>query len=134
MNGLGIRCFGCRGSIKRSSRGPCTEFDSDSPAVAQLGLAQTQLIASNPQAGSVVHHNSVMFWLRFNKRIENAQCNLSLVTPAGENRALMLQAQNASDQIQASGTDLRQGSYVLNWQVETPGNPTTRGAVNFSVR
>ena len=102
--------------------------------LAQFGLAQTQLVASNPQAGSVVHRNSIMFWLRFNKRIENAQCSLSLVTPAGENRTLMLQAQTASDQIQASGTDLRQGSYALNWQVETPGNPVTSGAVNFSVR
>jgi methionine-rich copper-binding protein CopC len=101
--------------------------------LAQLGLAQTQLIASNPQAGSVIHRNSIMFLLRFNKRVENAQCSLSLQTPAGENRTLTLQAQIASDQIQASGTDLGQGSYVLNWQVETPGKPTTRGAVNFSV-
>ena len=102
--------------------------------LAQFGLAQTQLVASNPQAGSVIHHNSIQVWLRFNKRIENGQCSLSLHTPEGGNRNLTLQAQIASDQVQALGTGLGQGSYVLNWQVETPGKPATRGTVNFSVR
>ena len=103
--------------------------------LAQFSLAQTQLIASNPQSGSVIHRNSVVFWLRFNRRIENQQCSLfSLQTPAGQNRNLTLQAQTVSDQVQAFGSDLGQGSYVLNWQILTPGKPAMRGSVNFSVR
>lgn len=102
--------------------------------LVQPGLAQTQLVASNPPAGGVIRHNSSTFWLRFNRRIENAQCSLRLQTPAGENRSLAPQAQIASDQIQALGTNLGKGSYVLNWQIEIPGEPATGGAVNFSVR
>ncbi|MGC2403478.1 MAG: copper resistance protein CopC [Acidobacteriaceae bacterium] len=101
--------------------------------LVQPGLAQTQLVASNPPAGGVIRLNSITFWLRFNKRIENAQCSLTLQTPA-ENRSLALQAQIASDQVQAFATNLGKGSYSLNWQVETPGKPATSGAVAFSVR
>jgi methionine-rich copper-binding protein CopC len=102
--------------------------------LAQSALAATQLIASNPQTGAIVSRHSISFWLRFNKRIENAQCFVSLQMPTGEYRTLQLQAQTSSDQIEASGTDLRSGSYALNWQVETPGDPVTSGTVSFSVR
>jgi methionine-rich copper-binding protein CopC len=102
--------------------------------LAQSALAATQLVASNPQTGAIVSRHNISFWLRFNKRIENPQCSLSLQMPTGEYRTLQLQAQAASDQIEASGTDLRSGSYVLNWQIQTPGDPVTRGTVSFSVR
>jgi methionine-rich copper-binding protein CopC len=97
-------------------------------------LAATQLLASNPQTGAVVSRHDISFWLRFNKRIENAECSVSLQMPTGEYRTLQLQAQTASDQIEAFGTDLRAGSYALTWQIQIPEEPVTRGTVNFSVR
>jgi methionine-rich copper-binding protein CopC len=102
--------------------------------LVQPALAATQLLASNPQTGAIVSRHNISFWLRFNKRIENAQCSVSLQMPTGEYRTLPLQAQTASDQIEASGTDLRSGSYALNWQIQTAGDPVTRGTVTFSVR
>src|SRR5271163_4196181 len=83
--------------------------------LGQSALAATQLVASNPRTGTVVSGHDISFSLRFNKRIENAQCSLSLQLPTGEFRTLQLQAQTSSDQIEASGTNLRSGSYVLNW-------------------
>ena len=102
--------------------------------LGQSALAATQLVASNPQTGAIVSRHNISFWLRFNKRVENAQCSVSLQMPTGEHRTLPLQAQTASDQIEASGTDLRSGSYVLNWQILTPEEPATSGTVSFSVR
>src|SRR5271155_1281275 len=36
--------------------------------LAQSALAQTQLVASNPQMGAVIRRHDITLWLRFNKR------------------------------------------------------------------
>jgi methionine-rich copper-binding protein CopC len=102
--------------------------------VAQAALAQIQLVASNPQMGAVIHRHDTMFLLRFNKRVDNTQCVVSLQTPTGEQRALSLQGQTASDQIESSGTSLASGSYLLNWRIKTTGGTMMSGTVSFSVR
>jgi methionine-rich copper-binding protein CopC len=102
--------------------------------LARFGLAQTQLVASDPQMGAVIRRHSIVFSLRFNHRVEASQCSLSLRMPTAEQRALSLQAQTASDRIEAPGINLGSGSYVLSWQIKTPGAPATVGTVNFSVR
>ena len=102
--------------------------------LAQSALAQIELVASNPQTGAVLHRHDIMFSLRFNKHIDNTQCTVSLKMPGGEQRALSLQAQTASDEIEASGTNLGSGSYVLTWQIKPPGDPVLSGTVSFGVR
>jgi methionine-rich copper-binding protein CopC len=102
--------------------------------LAQPALAQIELVASNPQTGAVVHRHDIMFSLRFNKRIDNTQCSVSLKAPNGEQRALLLQLQTTSDEVEASGINLGTGSYVLNWQIKSPGNAVMTGTVTFSVR
>jgi methionine-rich copper-binding protein CopC len=104
------------------------------PLLAQSALAQIGLVASNPQMGAVIRRHDIMFSLRFNKRIGNTQCSISLKMPNGEQRALSLQAQTASDEIEASGINLGIGPYVLSWQIKTPGDPVMTGTVSFSVR
>jgi methionine-rich copper-binding protein CopC len=101
--------------------------------LAQSALAQIELVASNPQTGAVLRRHDIRFSLRFNKRIDNTQCSVSLKMPSGEQRVLSLQAQTASDEIEASGANLGSGSYVLNWQINPPGDPVLRGTVSFSV-
>ena len=101
--------------------------------LAQSALAQIELVASNPQTGAVLHRHDIMFSLRFNKRIDNNQCSVSLTMPNGEQRALSLQTQTTSDEVEASGVNLGTGSYVLNWQIKS-GDPVMTGTVSFSVR
>jgi methionine-rich copper-binding protein CopC len=102
--------------------------------LAQSALAQIELVASNPQMGAVLRRRDIMFSLRFNKRVDNTECTVSLKMPNGEQRTLSLQAQTASDEIEASGANLGSGSYVLNWQINPPGDPVMTGTVSFSVR
>jgi methionine-rich copper-binding protein CopC len=102
--------------------------------LAQSALAQIQLVASNPQMGAVIRSHDIMFLLRFNKRVDNTQCVVSLQPPTGEQQVLSLQGQTASDQIESSGTNLASGSYVLNWQIKTTGGPMMSGTLSFSVR
>jgi methionine-rich copper-binding protein CopC len=75
-----------------------------------------------------------MLLLRFNRRIENAQCSLSLQMPTLETRTLPLKPQIASDEIEASGTGLKPGPYVLDWQITQPEGPAASGTVSFTVR
>jgi methionine-rich copper-binding protein CopC len=100
----------------------------------QSALAQIELVASNPQMAAVIRRHDIMFSLRFNKRIDNTQCSISLRMPNGEQRELSLQAQTASDEVEASRINLGSGSYVLNWQTKTPGDPVMTGTVSFTVR
>jgi methionine-rich copper-binding protein CopC len=102
--------------------------------LGQPALAQIELVASNPQTGAVLHRHDIMFSLRFNKRIDKTQCSVSLKTPNGEQRALSLQMQTTSDEVEASGINLGTGSYVLNWQIKSPGDSVMTGTVTFSVR
>jgi len=99
-----------------------------------VAWAHAILVASNPEANSIVNGPKIDVVLKFNVRIDATRSVLRLVGDDGDGRSLSLQAGQASNEIQASAGDVRPGKYKLFWQVLASDGHITRGEVPFSAR
>jgi len=99
-----------------------------------VAWAHAILVASSPEANSIVNGPKIDVVLKFNVRIDATRSVVRLVGDDGAIKSLNPQRGNASNVIQASVGDVRPGRYKLSWQVLASDGHITRGEVPFSAR
>ena len=99
-----------------------------------VAWAHAILVASRPEANSIVNGPKIDIVLKFNVRIDATRSVVRLVSDDGATKPLNPLPGNASNVIQTSATDVRPGKYKLSWQVLASDGHITRGDVPFSAR
>ena len=99
-----------------------------------VAWAHAILVASRPEANSVVNGPRIDVVLEFNVRIDATRSVVRLVSDDGASKPLNPLPGNAPNVIQTSATDVRAGKYKLSWQVLASDGHITRGEVPFSAR
>ena len=96
--------------------------------------AHAILVASSPEANSIVTGPNIDITLKFNVRIDGTRSVVRLVTADGTARALSLLPGTAFNVISASASNVTPGRYKLAWQVLASDGHITRGEVPFSAK
>jgi len=91
-------------------------------------------LSSTPAQNETVSGPDVAVKVRFNSRIDAKRSTLILLTPAGEQRPLVIKGAAAGDSLASEAKGLKSGSYTLRWQVLATDGHITRGEVPFSVK
>ncbi len=99
-----------------------------------VAWAHAILVASRPEANSIVNGPKVDIVLKFNVRIDATRSVVRLLSDEGASKPLKALPGNASNVIQTSATDVQPGKYKLSWQVLASDGHITRGEVPFSAR
>jgi methionine-rich copper-binding protein CopC len=92
------------------------------------------LLSAAPAANQAVSGPDVLFNLQFNSRIDAKRSRLTIVGADGQQQSLQIEAQRSADTLQTEAKGLRQGSYVLRWQVLAADGHITRGEFPFRVQ
>ena len=92
------------------------------------------LLFAIPAAKQVVNGPDVPIRLRFNSRIDARRSRIMLVASDGAQTALTITKQASPDTLSAEAKELKQGSYVLRWQVLANDGHITRGEVPFQIQ
>lgn len=101
---------------------------------AGVAWAHAILLASTPEANSVVNGPSIDVTLKFNVRIDSKRSLIRLVSADGDTRSLAPLPGTASNIILARANDVKPGKYKLSWQALASDGHITRGEVPFSAR
>lgn len=101
---------------------------------ATVAWGHAILVASSPEANSIVSGPNIDITLKFNVRIDSARSVLRLVNDSGMERALSLAPGKASNVVSATANDVTPGKYKLAWQVLASDGHITRGEVPFSAK
>jgi len=99
-----------------------------------VAWAHAILMASRPEANSVVNGPKIDVVLKFNVRIDATRSVVRLVSEDGASKPLKPLPGNAPNVIQTNATDVRPGKYKLSWQVLASDGHITRGDVPFTAR
>jgi methionine-rich copper-binding protein CopC len=102
--------------------------------VPRVASAHAVLVQSSPAANSTLHGPDVPISIRYNSRVDGSRSSLSLVSPDGQAKSLMLEKQSSPDTLTAKATGLASGKYVIHWQVLAPDGHITRGQIPFTVQ
>jgi methionine-rich copper-binding protein CopC len=97
-------------------------------------FAHAILLSAVPAAKQVVHGPDVPIKLKFNSRIDAQRSRLTLVSAGTAQIALVIEKQEAPDELSAHAQGLKPGSYILRWQVLANDGHITRGEVPFQVQ
>jgi methionine-rich copper-binding protein CopC len=103
-------------------------------AASPAAFAHAILIEASPAARSTVSGPDLEVRLRFNSRIDAPRSHLTLMGPARQSRALILERQTAPEMLSAKAAGLSPGAYKLRWQVLAADGHITRGEVPFQVK
>jgi copper resistance protein C len=101
---------------------------------ATVAWGHAILVASSPEANSIVSGPNIDISLKFNVRIDSARSVLRLVNDSRMERTLSLAPGKASNVVSATATDVTPGKYKLAWQVLASDGHITRGEVPFSAK
>ena len=101
---------------------------------ATVAWGHAILVASSPEANSIVSGPNIDITLKFNVRIDSARSVLRLVNDSGMERTLAMAPGKASNMLSATATDVTPGKYKLAWQVLASDGHITRGEVPFSAK
>lgn len=101
---------------------------------AGTALAHAVLLEAVPPLRGAVSGPDVVFRLRFNSRIDAARSALKLVLPDGKVRQLTMDHQSSPDSLNAKSAEMKNGRYLLQWQVLAADGHITRGEIPFEVR
>jgi methionine-rich copper-binding protein CopC len=97
--------------------------------------AHAILLESSPSEGAVLAESPTLIWLRFNSRLENPLCRLTLISEDGRRYDLPNpQAQEVSPgQLRYRLPHLPAGAYNLRYSVVATDGHTTEGVVHFRI-
>jgi methionine-rich copper-binding protein CopC len=96
-------------------------------------LAHAIIVAAEPAGGAVLHGPKAQVLLRFNSRIDVERSRLTLMSPDGTARPLVLAPSDGPDTLAATMDGLGAGAYRLRWQVLAVDGHITRGDIPFTV-
>lgn len=99
-----------------------------------VAWAHAILVASVPEANSIVNGPSVDVALKFNVRIDARRSLIRLVSDEGAAQTLTLVPGNTPNVILAKANDVRPGKYKLSWQALASDGHITRGEIPFSAK
>lgn len=99
-----------------------------------VAWAHAILVASSPEANSIVNGPNIDITLKFNVRVDVTRSFVRLLNTDGAARSLSLLKGNAPNVILATANDVKPGKYKLSWQVLASDGHITRGEVPFSAR
>jgi methionine-rich copper-binding protein CopC len=102
-------------------------------AFPQIALAHALLVASSPQANSVVHGSQLAISLKFDSRVDASRSLLTLVAPDGRSRTLTQGNQAGPSNLNAQAESLKPGAYTIRWQALSSDGHITRGEIPFRV-
>ena len=102
--------------------------------IARVASGHAILLAARPAAGQVVRGPRVDFTLRFNSRIDAQRSRITLVNPEVKPLSLPIRSQSSPDSLTSQANGLKNGNYILQWQVLATDGHITRGEVRFQVR
>jgi len=91
------------------------------------------LMSATPVIGQVVHRSDLEVSLRFNSRVDVKRSRIILVPQGGSPRALELREQSSPDSLISQIRGLKNGAYILRWQVLAVDGHISRGEVPFRV-
>src|SRR5271167_3128795 len=94
---------------------------------APLAQAHAILLSSTPAAKSTVDGPDLTVSLKYNSRIDAKRSRLTLVSPSGEEKTLVIATQSPSEVLEAPAKGLKSGAYILRWQVLAVDGHITRG-------
>jgi methionine-rich copper-binding protein CopC len=95
-------------------------------------LAHPILLASTPEAGSVVSRVPARIVLRFNNRVEKALCRVALVTSGGRATPLDVAAGEGSDaEVVAAMPAIEPGTYKVEWRALSADGHFVSGSFSF---
>ena len=96
--------------------------------------AHAVIITSVPAVGAIVRTDEGDVALHYNSRIDHQRSRLTLISPDGKGRPLVIAPDSAPDVVVAKMSDLGPGQYRLRWQVLAIDGHMTRGDIPFSVK
>jgi copper resistance protein C len=99
-----------------------------------LAYAHAIVVSATPRPNDVLNGPDVEVKLRFNSRIDATRSRLTLLTPDGEQRSLLITPASPPDSLLSAAKELKAGSYILRWQVLAEDGHITRGEVPFRIR
>lgn len=102
--------------------------------LAGVAWAHAILVASVPEANSIVDGPSFDVALKFNVRIDARRSLIRLVSADGAAQTLDLVPGNTPNVILAKAKDVRPGKYKLSWQALASDGHITRGEIPFSAK
>ncbi len=95
--------------------------------------AHSSLVEASPQEGATVSGDAIAIRLRFDSRIDPRFSALTLYRPDGGQAALTLQAGSPPAVLEAAGTGLGEGRYLLRWRVLGVDGHASQGQIHFNV-
>ena len=101
---------------------------------AAVAWGHAILVASSPEANSVVRGPSIDITLKFNVRIDSTRSVLRLVNDSGMEQTLALAPGKGPNVVSANASNVTPGKYKLAWQVLASDGHITRGEVPFSAK
>ncbi len=102
--------------------------------ITSFASAHSSLLKAIPDEGANVPSGDVSFELRFDSRLDSRFSQLILFGPHGSQSALTLSAGDEPGVLKATGTRLREGSYLLHWRVLSVDGHAAQGLIQFKVR
>ena len=91
------------------------------------------LQSATPRANQAVNGPDIPVRLRFNSRVDGKRSRMTLVAADGTQRPVSIEGQTSPELLAGQAIGLKQGSYVLRWQVLAVDGHITRGEVPFQV-
>jgi copper resistance protein C len=99
----------------------------------RVALAHAVLVSSQPGVNSTVSGPEIAVLLKFNSRVDMEHSTLTLLTPEGSVKKVIIESEPAPGALSAKLSGLVKGAYVLRWQVLATDGHITRGKVPFQV-
>jgi copper resistance protein C len=96
--------------------------------------AHAIVLSATPAPKAEIQGPDVPVKLRFNSRVDTKRSTMILVTPDGEQRALVITQSAPEDSLVSEAKGLKAGAYTLRWQVLASDGHITRGEVVFTVK
>lgn len=95
-------------------------------------FAHPILLASTPEAGSVVSQAPARVVLRFNNRVEKALCRVALVARGGRATALDVATGEGGDaEVVAAMPAIQPGTYKVEWRALSADGHFVSGSFSF---
>ena len=101
---------------------------------SQLLFAHAVLMSSTPEKNSTVKGPQVEITLRYNVRIDGGRSRVQLVSPDGTTSDLKLDTQSKPDVLQCKISELKPGTYKIEWHVLASDGHISKGEVPFKVQ
>ncbi len=101
---------------------------------SQLLFAHAVLMSSTPDKNATVKGPEVEITLRYNVRIDGGRSRVQLLAPDGTTSDLKLDTQSKPDILQCKASELKPGTYKIEWHVLASDGHISKGEVPFKVQ